>query len=131
MNTIYDIINNINHMISRNWPHTRSPLQDSRLFGPRPWKILAATNEKTYLSNPDPGENLVSGNLVMETGCTYIYIYTYIHTYILIIMIIMTMIMILNICVYIYIYTHYIYYIILLYYVCMCVCIYIYVYIHT
>ena len=22
-----------------------------------------------FLSNPDPGENLVSGNLVMETGC--------------------------------------------------------------
>ena len=26
--------------------YSRSPLQDSRLFGPRPWKILAATNEK-------------------------------------------------------------------------------------
>ena len=24
---------------------------------------------KTYLSNPAPGENLLSGNLVMETGC--------------------------------------------------------------
>ena len=24
-------------------PYTRSPLQDSRLFGPSPWKILAAT----------------------------------------------------------------------------------------
>ena len=23
-----------------------------------------------FLSNPAPGENLVSGNLVMETGCT-------------------------------------------------------------
>ena len=23
-----------------------------------------------FLSNPDPGKNLVSGNLVMETGCT-------------------------------------------------------------
>ena len=22
-----------------------------------------------FLSNPDPGANLVSGNLVMETGC--------------------------------------------------------------
>ena len=50
--------------------YTRSPLEDSRLFGPSPWKILAATNEKTYLSNPAPGENLESGNLVMETGCT-------------------------------------------------------------
>ena len=26
--------------------YTRSPLQDSRLFGPRPWKILATTYEK-------------------------------------------------------------------------------------
>ena len=25
--------------------------------------------KKTYLSNPAPGENLESGNLVMETGC--------------------------------------------------------------
>ena len=51
--------------------YTRSPLQGSRLFGPRPWKILAATYETNgFLSNPDPGENLVRGNLVMETGCT-------------------------------------------------------------
>ena len=50
--------------------YTRSPLEDSRLFGPSPWKILAAANEKTYLSNPAPGENLLSGNLVMETGCS-------------------------------------------------------------
>ena len=51
-------------------PHyTRSPLQDSRLFGPRPWKILATTYETNgFLSNPAPGENLLSGNLVMETG---------------------------------------------------------------
>ena len=27
-------------------PYTRSPLEDSRLFGPSPWKVLAATNEK-------------------------------------------------------------------------------------
>ena len=26
---------------------------------------------KKILSNPDPGENLVSGNLVVETGCTH------------------------------------------------------------
>ena len=26
--------------------------------------------KKRFLSNPDPGENLVSGNLVMETGCS-------------------------------------------------------------
>ena len=48
--------------------YTRSPLEDSRLFGPRPWKVLAATYETNgFLSNPDPGENLLSGNLVMET----------------------------------------------------------------
>ena len=41
-----------------------------RLFGPRPWKILRHYLWKIgFLSNPDPGENLVSGNLVMETGC--------------------------------------------------------------
>ena len=39
--------------------------RDSRLFGPSPWKILATTYEHL-------GENLVSGNLVMQTGCTYI-----------------------------------------------------------
>ena len=81
--------------------YARSPLEDSRLFGPSPWIILAATNEKTHLSNPAPGENLLSGNLVMETGgtCTgtevgrrlcrrgrtrycHIYIYIYIHIYV-------------------------------------------------
>ena len=57
--------------VSDRRPYTRSPLQDSRLFGPRPWKILAATYETNgFLSNPDPGENLVRGNLVMETGCS-------------------------------------------------------------
>ena len=51
--------------------YTRSPSQEFRLFGPRPWKILATTYENNrFLSNPDPGDNLVSGNLVMETGCT-------------------------------------------------------------
>ena len=51
--------------------YTRSPLEDSRLFGSSPWKILATTHEqKRFLSNPAPGENLLSGNLVMETGCT-------------------------------------------------------------
>ena len=27
--------------------------------------------KKTYLSNPAPGENLLSGNLIMETGCSH------------------------------------------------------------
>ena len=51
-------------------PYTRSPLENSRLFGPSPWKILATTYDKQiFLSNPAPGENLLSGSLVMETGC--------------------------------------------------------------
>ena len=29
--------------------------------------------KKTYLSNPAPGENILSGNLVMETGCSILY----------------------------------------------------------
>ena len=28
------------------WFYTRSPLEDSPLFGPSPWKILATTYEK-------------------------------------------------------------------------------------
>ena len=49
---------------------TRSLLEDSRLFGPSPWKVLAATYDKQkILSNPAFGENILRGNLVMETGC--------------------------------------------------------------
>ena len=44
--------------------YTRSPLKDSRLFGPSLWLW---TNG--FRSNPASGENLLSGNLVMETGC--------------------------------------------------------------
>ena len=59
----------LQQMLGTHW--STPGLQDSRLFGPRPWKILATTyDKKGFLSNPDPGENLVSGNLVMETGCT-------------------------------------------------------------
>ena len=42
------------------WPlrkddqYTRSPLEDSRLFGPSPWKILAATYEKNTSEQPSP-----------------------------------------------------------------------------
>ena len=98
--------------------YTRSLLEGSRLFGPSPWKILRHylwTNG--FLSNPAPGENLLSGNLVMETGCSvdpicpqpimwhlrpwevwspfimYVYIYIYICIYI-------------YIYIYIYVYTH-------------------------
>ena len=34
--------------------YTRSPLEDSRLFGPGPWKVLAATNEKDISVQPSP-----------------------------------------------------------------------------
>ena len=34
--------------------YTRSPLEDSRLFGPSPWKILAATNETNISEQPSP-----------------------------------------------------------------------------
>ena len=34
--------------------YTRSPLEDSRLFRPSPWKILAATNEKDMSEQPSP-----------------------------------------------------------------------------
>ena len=37
-----------------NIQYTRSPLEDSRLFGPSPWKILAATNEKHISEQPSP-----------------------------------------------------------------------------
>ena len=61
----------INMIIINDCYYTRSPSQDFRIFGPRPWKILATTYERNgFLSNPDPSENLVSGNLVMETGCS-------------------------------------------------------------
>ena len=54
------------------YTYTRSPLEDPRLFGPSTWTILRhylCTNG--FLSNPAPGENLLSGNLVMETGCIH------------------------------------------------------------
>ena len=57
--------------LAKSGPYTQSPLEDSRLFGPCPWKILRHylwTNG--FLSNPAPGENILSGNLVMETKCT-------------------------------------------------------------
>ena len=36
------------------YEYTRSPLEDSRLFGPSPWKILAATNKKDISEQPSP-----------------------------------------------------------------------------
>ena len=32
--------------VNKATPYTQSPLQDSRLLGPRPWKVLAATYEQ-------------------------------------------------------------------------------------
>ena len=34
--------------------YTWFPLEDSRLFGPSPWKILAATNGKDISEQPSP-----------------------------------------------------------------------------
>ena len=52
------------HPVSvRRFPSFRTqPLEHLR---PLPMK-------QTYLSNPAPGENLLSGNLVMETGCKHL-----------------------------------------------------------
>ena len=104
--------------------YTRSPLQDSRLFGPRPWKILAATYETNgFLSNPDPGENHVMENLVMETGCIILPEHTYsdvsqtrggtrerpdefLHDYIGNIYIYIYIYIYTHVCVYIYIHKH-------------------------
>ena len=50
--------------------YTRSPLEDPPSFRTKPLKILRHylwTNG--FLSNPAPGENHLSGHLVMETGC--------------------------------------------------------------
>ena len=38
---------------TKRW-YTRSPLEDSHLFGPSPWKILAANNEKNTSEQPSP-----------------------------------------------------------------------------
>ena len=34
--------------------YTRSPLEDSRLFGPSPWKMLATTYKKDTSEQPSP-----------------------------------------------------------------------------
>ena len=34
--------------------YTRSAIEDSRLFGPSPWKVLAATNDKDISEQPSP-----------------------------------------------------------------------------
>ena len=40
-------------------------------FRTQPLESLSVDSVKNgFLSNPAPGENLESGNLVMETGCT-------------------------------------------------------------
>ena len=92
--------------------YTRSPLEDSRLFGPSPWKILAATNEKDISEQPSPWRTSSKRescyedrvyNAAVWSGATgagvpriprsvdvyiyiYIYIYIYVHIYIYICM---------------------------------------------
>ena len=50
--------NNFNHLHLRNGlshngdAYTRSPSKDFRLFGPRPWKVLATTYETTISEQP-------------------------------------------------------------------------------
>ena len=41
-------------VLSHRHPYTRSPLEDSRLFGHSPWKILAATYKKDISEQPSP-----------------------------------------------------------------------------
>ena len=48
--------------------YTQSPLQDSRLFGPRPWKILAATNEKKVPEQPRPWRKSCEGESCYGDG---------------------------------------------------------------
>ena len=38
-------------------------------FRTQPLENLSGVKKKRFLSNPAPGENILSGNLVMETGC--------------------------------------------------------------
>ena len=67
-----------------------------------------------FLSNPAPGENLVSGNLVMETGCTkHIQILVYLIAYFMLFIVILLcsllfyavyFIVFFYVCIYIYIY---------------------------
>ena len=42
------------HSHSESEQYTRSPLEDSRLFGPSPWNILAATIDKYISEQPSP-----------------------------------------------------------------------------
>ena len=53
--------------------YTQFAIQDSRLFGPNPWKILAPPSNylstKRFLGNPTLGTNLGSRILAMRTGC--------------------------------------------------------------
>ena len=53
--------------------YTQFAIQDSRLFGPNPWKIVAPPSnylsKKRFLGNPILGTNLGSRILAMRTGC--------------------------------------------------------------
>ena len=59
----------------RDAPYTQFAIQDSRHFGPNPWKILTLPSnclriKYIFLGNPALGENLVTWMLAMRTGCT-------------------------------------------------------------
>ena len=82
--------------------YTRSPLEDSRLFGPSPWKILAAANEQKHIWGTQPLAKIL---LWRPGACMYACMY---------------------VCMCIYIYTHNIYIYIYTY-----ICIYIYIYVTT
>ena len=61
---IYIYICNMYHMY--HMYNMRREELDFRLFGPRPWKVLALIEYKNgFLSNPDPGENLVILNCLL------------------------------------------------------------------
>ena len=60
--------------------YTRSPLEDSRLFGPSPWKILAATGEKDISEQPSPWrKSSKRESCYGDREYTHIYIYIYIY----------------------------------------------------
>ena len=63
--------------------YTQFPSQDSGLFGPNPWKVLAPPSNylsKKVSGQPNPWTNLVRQNLVMGTGCKAFIIRRYADT---------------------------------------------------
>ena len=131
--------------------YTRSPLEDSRLFGPSPWKILAATNEQNTSEQPSPWrkyskrESCYGDRVYVWGESLHMHIYIYIHTYtsahastydpstIYIYIYTYTCIYIyihIYIYAYIYMYTHTCISLYIYTYICIHIYIYIYIYIH-